>query len=109
MSASEEDNEKVLGRINSVAIPQDAVGGVDNSLPAPEEFGDAGDETTWTDDESTVRDADARSGAVLRDHKVLVGTGTVVAAAALGGAYVRWRRSGRRSRGPLSRLMAGRI
>ncbi|MEE1820232.1 hypothetical protein PUR59_35125 [Streptomyces sp. SP18ES09] len=97
MSASEKNDEKASGPGHSMTAPRGGIGVVGPHLPAPEECGDAVDERPPSE------------GRGIRDHKVLVCAGAVLAAAALGGAYVQWRRSGQRSRSPLSRLTAGRF
>ncbi|MFK0215559.1 MULTISPECIES: hypothetical protein [unclassified Streptomyces] len=101
MSASEKNDEKASGPGHSMTDPRGGIGAVGPHLPRPEEFGDAVDERLPTEEPS--------EGRGIRDHKALVGAGAVLAAAALGGAYVQWRRSGQRSRSPLSRLTAGRF
>ncbi|MEV7672008.1 GvpL/GvpF family gas vesicle protein [Streptomyces sp. NPDC088752] len=103
MSASEKSNEN-RPRGDGSGTPADGTGnsGALTALPAPLA-------------EKTLAAAHAVRGAggvvwtAVRDRKALTGSTAVGAAAALTGAYALGRRAGRRSRGPLSRLIGGRI
>ncbi|MFJ9809174.1 hypothetical protein ACIRTB_13195 [Streptomyces sp. NPDC101158] len=128
MSASDNSHQNPSRRTGPHAVP-DAVGtphGADRAVPAEEA---SRRETTGSGQAATgalhalpapfaekaraagyvARGTGGMLWTAVRHHKAVAGGAAVSATAALTGAYALGHRAGRRSRGPLARLLGGRF